>query len=251
PRDDLARYRPGANGGGGSSPPPHVARRSAWHFFRDFPHVLRFVRPYWQLALASVAMIGVGTFVALLAPWPLAILIDTVLGDKPLPSFLGPLDGIDPTVMLVIAVLFGFLVTALEHGVGVGDNYVNTKLDQKMVLDLRSDLFRHAQGLSLAFHDQARTGNLMYQINNQASSLGAITVSIPPLAQSVLTLAGMFYVTFRIDPQLALLSLTIVPFVYYSPAPNTEGESSPPSTRCAAWRASPCRSSTRRCQCSA
>jgi ATP-binding cassette, subfamily B, bacterial len=201
-----------------SSPPPHVARRSAWHFFRDFPHVLRFVRPYWQLALASVAMIGVGTFVALLAPWPLAILIDTVLGDKPLPSFLGPLHGIDTTVMLVIAVLFGFLVTALEHAVAVGDNYVNTKLDQRMVLDFRSDLFRHAQGLSLAFHDQARTGNLMYQINNQASSLGAITVSIPPLAQSVLTLAGMFYVTFRIDPQLALLSLTIVPFVYYSAA---------------------------------
>ena len=87
-----------------------------------------------------------------------------------------------------------------------------------MVLDLRSDLFRHAQGLSLAFHDQARTGNLMYQINNQASSVGAITVSIPPLAQSVLTLAGMFYVTYRIDPQLALISLTIVPFVYYSAA---------------------------------
>lgn len=201
-----------------SSPTPHVARKGAWHFFRDFPSVLRFVRPYWQLALASVAMIGVGTFVALLVPWPLAILIDTVLGDKPLPSFLGPLDGIDPTVMLVIAVLFGFLVTALEHAVGVGDNYVNTKLDQRMVLDFRSDLFRHAQGLSLAFHDQARTGNLMYQINNQASSMGAITVSIPPLAQSVLTLTGMFYVTYRIDPQLALISLTIVPFIYYSAA---------------------------------
>ncbi len=201
-----------------NSPPPHVPRRSAWHFFRDFPRVLRYLWPYWQLALASVAMIGVGALVALITPWPLAILIDTVLGDKPLPSVLGPLGGLDTTALLVIAVVSGFLVTAAEHTLGVGDNYVNTKLDQRMVLDFRSDLFRHAQGLSLAFHDQARTGNLMYQINGQASALGAITVSIPPLAQSVITLAGMFFVAYRIDSQLALMSLTIVPFIYYSAA---------------------------------
>ena len=41
-----------------------------------------------------------------------------------------------------------------------------------MVLDLRSDMFRHAQRLSLAFHDRTRTGQLMFEINNQASAVG-------------------------------------------------------------------------------
>ena len=79
---------------------------------------------------------------ALLAPWPLAILIDTVLGNKPLPSLLGLLDGLGRYELLAIAVGAGLLFTALEHGLAVVDDYVNTKLDQKMVLELRSDMFR-------------------------------------------------------------------------------------------------------------
>ena len=45
--------------------------------------------------------------------------------------------------LLAIAVVGGLLITALEHGLAVVDKYVNTKLDQSMVLDLRSDMFRH------------------------------------------------------------------------------------------------------------
>jgi len=41
-------------------------------------------------------------------------------------------------------------------------------------------------------------------------------MTVPPLVQSVLTLLGMFWITFLIDPKLALLSLTVVPFLYYS-----------------------------------
>ena len=41
-------------------------------------------------------------------------------------------------------------------------------------------------------------------------------MAIPPLVQSVLTLVGMFWISFLIDPKLALLSLTVVPFLYYS-----------------------------------
>src|SRR5206468_3684632 len=89
-------------------------------------------------------------------------------------------------------------------------------LDQSMVLDLRSDMFRHVQRLSPSFHDVKRTGQLMFEINSQASAVGAITVAFPPLIQSVVTLAGMFVIVLRIEPMLALLSLTVVPFVYSS-----------------------------------
>ena len=75
------------------------------------------------------------------------------------------------------------------------DNYVNTKIDQSMVLDFRSDLFQHAQRLSLAFHDQRRSGMLIYAINFQADAAARLVMTIPPLAQSVLTLVGMFWIT--------------------------------------------------------
>ena len=92
--------------------------------------------------------------------------------------------------------------------------YVNTKLNQTMVLDLRSDMFKHVHRLTQSFMDVKRTGQLMFEINNQASAAGAITVSIPPLIQAVVTLIGMFVVMDVIDPVLAALSLSVVPFIY-------------------------------------
>jgi len=195
---------------------PRGERPRTWEFFKDFPRVLPYLRPHKRLAFASLSMVGVSALMALLSPWPLALLVDTVLGNKPMPALLGFLDGLDRNVLLVIAVVSGLLITALEHGLAVVDEYVNTKLDQSMVLDLRSDLFRHAQRLSLSFHDSKRTGALMFRINNQASAVGAVTVALPPVLTSVITLVGMFVVVYKIEPTLSLLSLSVVPFIYYS-----------------------------------
>ncbi|HWI22227.1 MAG TPA: ABC transporter ATP-binding protein [Baekduia sp.] len=192
------------------------SRPSPWAFFKDFRRVRPYLRPQRALAFGSFSMVGVSALLTLLAPWPLALLIDTVLSNKPMPALLGFLDGFSRIELLWIAVVSGVLVTALQSAASVVDNYVNTKLEQRMVLDLRTDLFDHAQKLSLAYHDSKRTGNLMYQINNQASAVGAVTIAVPPLVQSVLTLLGMFIVVMRIDSTLALLSLTVVPFIYGS-----------------------------------
>ncbi len=190
--------------------------RHTWAFLKDFPRVMPYLRPHKRLAGVSLGMVLLSTLMALLSPWPLAILIDTVLGNKPLPSLLGAFGGMSVYTLLAVAVVSGLIITALEHGLAVVDDYVNTKLDQSMVLDLRSDLFRHAQRLSMAFHDTKRTGTLMYQINNQAAAVGGVTVAVPPLLQSTLTLIGMFVVTVLIEPILALMALTVVPFIYYS-----------------------------------
>jgi ATP-binding cassette subfamily B protein/subfamily B ATP-binding cassette protein MsbA len=191
---------------------------SPWAFFSDAPRILPYLKPYKRLASMSIGLVGFGSLMTLLAPWPLAIMIDSVLGNKPLPSQLSALDGLGKYQLLALTVFGGLVITGLQHGLAVVDNYVNTKLDQSMVLDLRSDLFRHVQRLSLAFHDRTKTGQMMFEINNQASGIGAITVAIPPLLQSIVTVIGMFVILVRIEPTLALLSLTVVPPIYLSAA---------------------------------
>jgi ATP-binding cassette subfamily B protein len=189
--------------------------KHALGFLRDFPRVLPWVRPYWKLGLSSASLLGVGVLAGLLSPWPLAILVDTVLGDKPLPSLLGFLGDVNTTTLLVLAVVAGVIVTALEHGVGMGQTYVDTALEQRMGLDVRSDVFRHVQRLSQAYHDNTRKGQFMYVLT-QADAVGNVTVSVGPILQSLAMLVGMFLIAFKIDPQLALLSLAVVPFIYYS-----------------------------------
>jgi len=185
-------------------------------FLRDLPRVWPYVRVYKKLAVVTCVLVGLAALTGLLIPWPLAILVDSVLGNKPLPAVLGSFfDSWSKTSLLVLAVLGGLIVTAVHHGVAVGQDYVNTKLEQRLALDFRSDLFQHLQRLSPAFHDSAQVGGLMFTFTQQADSIGRITLALPPLVQSLATLVGMFFIAYRIDPELALLSMTVVPFIYY------------------------------------
>jgi ABC-type multidrug transport system fused ATPase/permease subunit len=149
--------------------------------------------------------------VSLAQPWPLALMIDTVAGDRTAPF------GIDNRyTLLFLAVLAGFLITVVVHSLNVGNSFVDSKLEQNVILDLRSDLFAHCQRLSLTFHDARRTGELMSRINYQAAALGAIVMALPPLAESLLTIVGMTVIAMLIDWQIALISLSVVPLIYYS-----------------------------------
>jgi len=188
---------------------------------RHFLRVLRYVRPFRGLAaLTAVLTILVAGF-GLLAPWPLKILFDSVLGNHPLPAPLQPvLEGLahDRVLLLVIVVSGGFLITLAENLLHVWNSYVQTKLEQGIILDFRSDLFQHAQRLSLAFHDRRRAGGLIYAINYQADSAAGLLMALQPLVQSGLTIVGMFWITYHIHAGLALVSLLVVPFLYYSVA---------------------------------
>lgn len=191
--------------------------RTGTSVWRCIPRILPYLFPYWPLAAGTILLVVAAAGIGLLAPWPLKIIIDTVLEERALPDILVPVLGdLDPRSLLVFAVLGGLGITLFQNAITVVHDYVTTKLDQRMVLDFRSDLFQHAQRLSLSFHDRSRTGQLMYRINNQATTLGKVAMTFPPLAESVITLVGMFWIAYRIDPQLALLSLTVVPFLYYS-----------------------------------
>ena len=151
-------------------------------------------------------------------PWPLAVILNTVLQDQKTSGVIEFVFGSEPTVwvILVTMVLARFLLTAVGNGFTVLNHYLGSKMEQNMVLDLRSDLFAHAQRLSLTFHDERQTGALMSQINTQASAVGNIVMVVPPIVESLLTLVGMLVIATLIDWQLALLSLIVIPLLYWS-----------------------------------
>src|SRR2546426_3667316 len=183
------------------------------------PKALRYAWRYWKLAVILAVVSTLVTLVSLLLPWPMKILIDNVLGDHPLSSRLAnPLGSLaeDRFALLLIVVAAQLGITLVMNGLGVISSYVNTKLQLGMNLDFRSDLFQHAQHLSLAYHDRRRSGMLIYIVNSMGSAPASLIMTILPLAQNILTLIGMFWISFHLDRRLALLSLTVVPFLYFS-----------------------------------
>src|SRR5260221_6973465 len=70
--------------------------------------------------------------------------------------------------------------------------------------------------MSLAYHERRRSGMMNYLNNSQGDAPAGLILTIPMLAESALTLIGMFWISFQMDWELSLVSLAVVPFLYYS-----------------------------------
>jgi ATP-binding cassette subfamily B protein len=190
----------------------------AWSLWAALPRTKPYLRPYRRLMFVVMALTFVTAALALAEPWPLAVILNQVLGNEEPTGIFKSIFGSDPTawVVLIVMVLVRFLIIALSNAFTVLSHYLGAKTEQNMVLDLRSDLFAHVQRLSLTFHDERQTGALMSQINLAAASVGNIVMVVPPILEAVLTLVGMFVIAWLIDWQLALLSMIVIPFLYWS-----------------------------------
>src|SRR5438874_2174199 len=134
------------------------------------------------MATLTVFVIVLTSLFALLTPWPIKILIDYVLDKKPMPPVIRWLSGSfagSATGMILFAVAGYVIVSLIENILTVINTYLSTKIEQFMVLDFRSDLFRHAQRLSLAYHDQKRSGMLIYAINFQGHAAASLIMTVP------------------------------------------------------------------------
>jgi ATP-binding cassette, subfamily B, bacterial len=197
---------------------PADENAGAWTLWKALPRTKPYLRPYRRTLIAVVALTVLTAVFGLAEPWPLAIILNNVLEDQHTSGFVRAIFGDEPTVwvILVTMVIARFLITAIGNAFTVANHYLGSTMEQNMILDLRSDLFAHVQRLSLTFHDERKTGALMSQINNQAAAVGTIVMVVPPIAESLLTLVGMFVIATLIDWQLALLSLIVVPLLFWS-----------------------------------
>ena len=147
--------------------------------------------------------------------------MDYVLGahelPQPLRQWTNALTGGGAVSMLVLFVGIGValqLVHQVASAIGVR---LQTDTGQHMVYDLRYKLLDHLQSLGLLHHITTATGDAVYRIDVDTYSLENLAMSgVFPLASSVITLVVMFTVLVKLDLSVALLSLTVIPFLFLS-----------------------------------
>jgi len=183
------------------------------------PWMLSFLGPHRKrvalLAALLLSEIGLGA----LQPWPLAVVIDYVLEQHPMPEpfrhWLLAIHGGDRFVLLVILVVVGVLLQVTNQFVSAWGTQVQVDTGQRMVYDLRRRLFEHLTALGLHHHIATSTADAVYRVDVDAYAIENLVMSgFFPLATSITSLAVMFAILLRMNVTIALLSLTVVPFMY-------------------------------------
>ncbi len=183
--------------------------------WRLFPRAARYARPYRGQAASTVFLTVILALLALAEPWPLAFVVDSVLGDKAAPKWVTDLFGSSTGKLILVAVIGTLLISLVGGVVTIINEYIQTKLAGRMNLDFRSDLFSHMQRLSFTYHENTRTGLMMYRMTGTGGAI-ELMVDFPNFGQSIITMVGMAWIAYRLDPVLAQLAMIVVPLMYFS-----------------------------------
>jgi ATP-binding cassette subfamily B protein len=203
-----------------------IKRSPPQNLQQAMPGLSRILQQFWPqirkqkglLLLAGLALI-IKVLARLVAPWPLKLIFDYVLLpdahntelDWPLLRDMG-------TNMLLFVLATAIIATAALRAIAAYISLVGLSVAaSRIITNIRADLYAHIQRLSLSFHYQAKSGDLITRITSDIDTLRGTTVDAAlPLIVDTLTLISMVGVMFWIDWELALISLTIFPLFIVS-----------------------------------
>ncbi|HET7249390.1 MAG TPA: ABC transporter ATP-binding protein [Gemmatimonadales bacterium] len=175
-------------------------------------------RPYWAHLGMLFALSLLATPVALLAPLPLKLVVDSVLGSRPFPHPLDvwfPAAGHSPAAGLVLAIGLLITVTLLAQLLSIVTNWLRAYIGEYLVLDFRARLLEQGQRLSLSYHDAKGTVDTVYRIQQDATTLQYVAVDgFIPFVSAIISVVTMLVVTARLDWQLSLVALAIAPVLF-------------------------------------
>lgn len=166
--------------------------------------VLRYVAPYRFLAIVTLLCAGLTTALDLVPPWLVKVIIDDVIGTKQ-PAIL-------PAVLVVLVITY-----VMKNVTASLRIRFNNTLEQRVVHDLRAQVFGALQRLSISYYENRSTGEIMSRVVNDTEHVERIFIDgLEGMLTASLTLIGIMTMLFVLNWKLALLSLIPVPVLIVS-----------------------------------
>src|ERR1700723_3007992 len=188
---------------------------------RLMARLLKYLRPYrWQVALALVSIL-LKSFADVLGPYLTKVAIDRYLAPRGAAtgtssgiwSWLSPraITGIEQIAAIYVGLLvFSFLLEFLQ-------TYFMQWTGQKVMFDLRRQIFRHLQRLHVAFFDKNPVGRLVTRVTTDVDALNEMfTSGVVSIFEDIFVLFGILGVMLCMNWRLALITFAVLPFIVYS-----------------------------------
>src|SRR5256885_4242477 len=176
------------------------------------------LRPYMLSILFVFAISLTAIPLALVSPLPIKLIVDNVIGTRPLPGYLRIIttDSSQVSAQALVVIAIGILVvgTVLTNGQQLLNVWATNKVGNRITLETRARLFRQMQRLSILYHDTKGVTDSTYRVQYDALWLQLLSVdTLPPLVTSVFTVVGMILVMLVLDLELALIAMAVAPFM--------------------------------------
>ena len=157
-------------------------------------------RPYRARLSVVLGLIVVSAGLGMLSPFLLRDVLDQAIPEK------------DRTLLLWL--VGGMIAVAVVTGViGVAQTWLSNLVGQRVMHDLRAQVYRHLQRLSLAFFTRTRTGEIQSRIANDIGGVqSVVTSTATSIVSNVTTVAATVVAMFLLDWRLAVFSLGLLPF---------------------------------------
>ena len=170
---------------------------------RTIRRILRFFGPYRPQIAVVLAAILLTSFIGLINPYLLKLLIDEAIPRRDfglLNLFVG--------LMIALPIVSGLI--------GVGQSYLNNLIGQRVMQDLRAALYTHLQAMPLRFFTETRTGEIQSRLANDVGGVQSVVTDTASsvtsnIAIAVSTVIAMLFIDWR----LTVLSLGLTPFFMY------------------------------------
>ncbi|GAB1540066.1 ABC transporter ATP-binding protein [Scytonema sp. NUACC21] len=175
-----------------------------------------YIRKRKALFAASFFALLIETGFRLLEPWPLKYIFDQILVPAHNNSLGIISKGLPPMVLLSLLALAMVVISGLTSITAYLSTYGISLAVVRVLSEVRGDLFSHIQRLSLSFHQQFKSGDLITRVTTDIEKMRiAIVKTVLPLVTNIVTLIGMLAVMFWLNWELALMALTIFPLFLF------------------------------------
>jgi ATP-binding cassette, subfamily B, multidrug efflux pump len=174
-------------------------KKSKFQFFR----LMAYFKPFIPLLLVSIALALLVSTAVLVKPYIIKYVIDDYIVKG----------NYDFKAILLMGIAY-FLIILLGAGFGYLQTYILTFVGQKIMFNIRNQIFKHVQGMSMVFFDKNSTGRILTRVTNDIEALNELFSGVMvDIFRNFIMITGIIAVMMFMDVKLALVSISCVPLI--------------------------------------
>jgi ATP-binding cassette, subfamily B, multidrug efflux pump len=185
-------------------PPPEEEALGKAYDARLMRRMLRYLAPYRWRVVGAVALLVSAAALQIVGPWLIQIALDDAI------------PGGDGRLLSVLAIAY-LVATLASFGLEYAQSILTTWLGQRVMVDLRAEIFDKLQEADLAYYDRTPVGRLMTRLTSDVETLNELFSSgVVAIFGDLFTLIFIVSAMLLMDWQLALVAFSVLPFVVWT-----------------------------------